>query len=296
MVWGDVVMNHKALNLKLSGNEFEDQRYNIHYMIEGLKCSQKIFEQAYLFLIDRKNISASDRENIKIYAKDIKDGSFESDLIIFLKDASVSLFSMYSVANAKELWELVKNSYDYLKAILTANIKEEKTVYNITDSPGVTIVNSNDGVIVSANRDVVGCANEIYPYLKRFSQTIDEKGGFKGYSLSDKENEKEKLRITKKEKEIFKNEYVLDENEVKFKGIYANASVSTFGGKIEITDPLDSNLTKQFYNFDFVDKGNEQLYRAGYVHERTYLAFKKLRFDIGKLTNEVVGLRIIKVK
>jgi|SRR5690625_507144 len=288
-------MNKQVLEFKLTGKELDLQSYNIYYMTEGLNFSQKIIEQAYLTLINRVNITDNDRENIKIYAKNIRDGSFETDIVILVKEASLSLLPIYASTNAKEIWELAKNSYDYLKAVFLANKRGEKIVYNITDSPGVIIAPNNEGIVVSANRDIVDNANKSYHHLSSFSETLNEQRGFSGFKLKDTESEGKSVEITELEKNIFKNEPFLEHHEIKFRGIYTNAGISTYGGKIEITDPLDSDLDNRYYPFDFVEKNNEQLFREGYVREREYIAFKKLRFNLETLKNEVVGLRILAV-
>lgn len=288
-------MHYKTLVFKLTGNEFADEKYNIDYMIKGLICSQKMLEKSYLTLIDRINFTENDRNNMKIYAKNIRDGSFEAELVIFVKDITLSLFPMFANSSAKEVWDLAKNTYDYLKAIFLANKRRESIVVNITDSNGVTIVQNNDGTIVNAGRDVYKCANKTYLYLKEFSESIDKQKGFDGFILSDPEDKANQLEITEYEREIFKNEPFLEDKEIVFKGIYVNARVSTFSGRIEITDPMESNLEEQFYNFDFIDKNNEKLFREGYVEEREYVALKRVEYNIKTLKKDVVGLRILKV-
>lgn len=288
-------MNEQLLEFKLEGKELELEKYNIYYMVEGLNFSQKIIEQAYLTLINRTNITDSDRENIKIYATNIREGSLVTDIVIFIKDASISLLPIYASANANEIWDLAKYSFDYLKAVFEANERGDKIVYNITDSPGVIIAPDNKGTIISANRDVVENANRTFNYLKSFTNKLDEQKGLSGFNLHDKDYENKSIEVTSAEKDIFKNEPFLEHQEVRFKGIYTNAGISTYGGKIEVTDPLESGLINRFYNFDFIEKSNEQLFREGYVREREYIAFKKMKFNLETLKNEVVGLRIITV-
>lgn len=288
-------MHHKTLDFKLTGNEFDDEKYNIDYMIKGLICSQKMMEKAYLTLIGRVNFTENDRKNMKIYAKNIRDGSFEADLIIFVKDITLSLFPVFANSSAKEVWDLTKNTYDYLKAIFLANKRREPIVVNITDSQGVSIVQNNEGTIITAGRSVYDCANKTYSYLKDFSESVDKQKGLEGFILSDSEDKTKKLEITEFEREIFKNEPFLEDEEIVFKGIYMNANVSTFSGRIEITDPLESNLVEQFYNFDFIDKNNERLFRKGYVEERKYVALKRVEYNIKTLRKDVVGLRILRI-
>jgi len=288
-------VNEQSLEFKLTGKELEQQSYNIHYMIEGLDFSQKIIEQAYLTLINRVNITDNDRDNIKIYARNMRDGSFEADIIIYIKEASASLLPFYASANAKDIWNLAKNTYEYLKAVFLANKRGEKIVYNISDSPGVVIAPGNEGTVISANRDVVENANNTYHHFRNFSENLSDQKGFNGFSLKDTENEEEAVKITESEKNIFKNEPYLEPGEINFKGIYTNAGISNYGGKIEITDPLESGLNQRYYPFDFMDKSNEQLFREGYVREREYVGFKKMKFNLETLKNEVIGIRILSV-
>ena len=44
-----------------------------------------------------------------------------------------------------------------------------------------------------------------------------------------------------------------------------------------------------------MDKRNEDLFREGYAEVRSYVALKRLQYDIDALKKDVVGLRILRV-
>lgn len=295
---GRVLNQEKSLRFNLSGAELSEEKYNLYLLLQGLSLSQNLLEQAYLVVKSKAKMTKNERDNFKIYINDIREGSFESDVIIMMQQISGPLLTGISGLNPKDIWTLASNSIKYLLAIFSADKKGEKINVNIDNSPNVSVNINSDGntTNITTTREIIECAEKIEPTLNKSLNMIDEEKGVSSFNLDDQEDNAKSIHLGIKEKDIFDNRPTLEDEIVEFEGQITQANFDYMTGKIKVTDSKQSSLKKDIYSFSFVD-GNEieDVFRESCSRLVTVKAIKKVFFNTSKLEKDVDSIKIVKI-
>ena len=288
----------KALRFNLSGTELSKEKYNLHLLLQGLSLSQNLLEQSYLVVKSKTKMTKNERDNFKIYINDIREGSFESDVIIMMKQISGPLLTGISGLNPKDIWALASNSIKYLLAIFTADKKGERINVNIDNSPNASVNINSDGntTNITTTREIIECAEKIEPTINKSLNMIDEEKGVSSFNLHDQEDNTKSIYLGIKEKDIFDNRPTLEDEIVEFDGQITQANFDYMTGKIKVTDPKNSVLKNDVYNFSFVESnGIEERFRESCSGFVTVKAIKKVFFNTRKLEKDVDSIKIVKI-
>lgn len=291
-------MNQKALKFNLSGAELSEEKYNLHLLLQGLSLSQNLLEQSYLVVKSKAKMTKNERENFKVYINDIREGSFESDVIIMMQQISGPLLTGISGLNPKDIWKLASNSIKYLLAIFTADKKGETINVNIDNSPNASLNINSDGNVtnITTTREIIECAEKVEPTINKSLNMIDEEKGVSSFNLYDQENNAKSIYLGVREKEIFDNKPFLEDEIVEFDGQITQANFDYMTGKIKIIDPKDSVLKNDVYNFSFIEgNGIEDEFRESCSRYLTVKAIKKVFFNTSKLEKDVDSIKIVNI-
>lgn len=288
----------KVLTFNLSGNELMKNRYNLHYLTEGLSLSKRLLEQSYLTTVNKSRMSKSDRELFKIYINEVREGSFETDILIFMKTVSATLITGYSGMNPNDIWLLTINSIKYLRLLFQSNKKGEKIKVEIINSPNSVVNYHSDGnvAIIKTNHDVIECANAIESTVRKSLDMIDDVESVTSFNLFEKDEPETGLSLDIEDKKLFNNEPVLDDVVVEFIGKIETANFINMNGKIKVIDAMSSGLHNHDYTFSFVDPIPEDLFRKSCSSIVNVKALKKVKFNTTTLEKDVVSLRVISFK
>jgi len=143
---GSIMKNHF---FKIDGTYFQ-HGVPIDAVIPGLKNLQKIFDNSYKVLSGKQRLTQKDRDVFRLVATDFKQGSFISNFDIVVSTMQLTL-PMLGATSVNEIWPLVKNSYDFLKAVYCgAQSNPDRRVIEHHDNNSVTVNNGNQTIIYNA--------------------------------------------------------------------------------------------------------------------------------------------------
>ncbi|HEL7449460.1 TPA: hypothetical protein UP291_000801 [Listeria monocytogenes] len=269
--------------------------YNLYYLSESLSLFNEIVEKTYLLVENRQHMTEKDRENVYVTIHDIREGSFETDLIIHIRDATVALLPLVSSLDSKTVWKMINEAYKYLKAVLTAK-KEGDRVYisNSDSNENVSIVHSGSGdVIVNIHPDSIRLAEKISPQIAKMSNLVTDDNSVTNLYITDTSGI-DKISFDEKDKELFKKSTTWDNQTITFDGTIITANGMTVSGKIRIEEDT-TFLPKGEYLYEFMEKDCIEDIRKSLMLKREIVAIRKVQFDPIYLKEKVEKLKIISV-
>lgn len=271
-----------------------DSGYDLYYLANNLQAFQQLIDKTYHTLNDEKYTSGNKRQDIKIKVHNIREGSFLADLYIEVAAVIGSLFPMVTEINAKNVWDVAKSSFDYLKSILQANARGESLSLEIKDSETVQVVTGSNNTIINVHPDIVRVANENYSTFRKISSMIDEKKDDFTKAIFAPVNalNDEIIEIGIEEKILFQNKSIIEELPIKFKGKIFKADAEKYTGKMKIYG--NTEIDDGEYNFEFLDKETVEM-KDYFDVDCEFLAMKQTNFKPETLNKTIKQLKIIRV-
>ncbi len=110
----------------------------IHIAVAALDNFQGVVDKSYLVSTDSKRISANDREVFTLLASNFQKGSLLTNFEIVLTGVQLSL-PLVSSLGPQNLWELTKDSFNFLKLVCGAVQKGDKPTYEFNNDGDATV-------------------------------------------------------------------------------------------------------------------------------------------------------------
>ena len=181
-------------------------------VITAIREFHFLIDKAYLTMKKLPRMSPKERQHYSIMATDFKKGSFEADLQIAVIAAAAQLWPGVSSLSPKELWEIAKNSYDFLKILFTMRgTGVEPKVRVEGDNNHVTVIEDSTIVI---NQTVYDAADRSEPHLKKLTSII-EPGQIDRITSLD--NQGKGIVLTEKENKLFNPKTKIDKETITLK-------------------------------------------------------------------------------
>ena len=111
--------------------------------IMALQRFQNILDKTYLVISDKEKMSVSERDKFFIRASNFKHGSFETYFQIALQGVQLTL-PLVSNVGPQNIWELTKDSFDFLRLVCKAVQDGEKPVYEFKNNGDASVRIGND--------------------------------------------------------------------------------------------------------------------------------------------------------
>lgn len=289
------IMESQNITIKLVGKEFENEK-NVFLLVESLMNFNKIIEKSYLAISGRKRMNERDRELFQLRAKEFKDGSLIIDLGMYVVSLTQSsLFNSLSL-NPKDIWTLVQDGYNYLKAVLSAN----------ANGNPVSITGDNNMIIlVNGNDNYMEFRPEVIPYIQmaeaNFEKLAKLSNPEKGVDEITLKNtslvEKNEIKFGREEREMFEKKTQLENEIVELKATIFKLDAEECNGRLRVLESNDDSIKpNKEYRFDFLQKPSKRVLSEVFLKEVRIYALKETYFNPTSLTKAVSKLRIINVE
>ncbi|MFX3617968.1 MAG: hypothetical protein ACE3JK_10600 [Sporolactobacillus sp.] len=283
---------NQQVKFRISGTELDKENgYNLLYLSESLRNFHSLVEKAYLTTSDGKRMSKDSRENLKIKAFNLRQGSFVADFVITMQNVTSSLLPSVAGMNPKDIWDLVVESYKYLKAIFEANKRGESLHVETVDSQNVAVVNQNSGTVIIVTPDVLANANASFPIFKKTSELITDNDEVKSITAVNNEKESNGITFGRREKILFQTQSIIEDATIEFDGKITKADGESFTGKIEVYENKSIEAGK--YPFEYLVKKNPDRISDVFFKSGHFTALKVVTFDPTTLETQVVKLKIV---
>ena len=161
----------KLISYILEGKAF-DEGYSIYELNTALTEFEFILERAYLSLAGKQNMMSKDRKTLKIVSKKFEQGSFLSDWELILVGTQMT-FSIFNQMSPSEIWDLTRNTFDFLKIIFSSKNENIPVNINIGDNNNkVTVETGNK--YYEFNGPVYKCAKDSIHHYRNLTNLIEQ--------------------------------------------------------------------------------------------------------------------------
>ena len=158
-----------------------------------------ILDKSYLIKTGQFKMSSKERKAFTIVATELRKGSFIADLQLFLFLSSPFLPTVYEL-KAKEVWEIAKSAYDYLKALFTMRSSGVEPKIRVEGDNYAPVINNEGGGTIIVNHIVYNAADKGEVHFKKLSSGIKE--GQTDFISALDEDDKGFI-LTPKERDLF---------------------------------------------------------------------------------------------
>jgi len=141
--------HQQEIQFRFEGSAFIEEGIYVHAVAQSFFAMQNIFDTTYLTLSGKKRLSARTRHNFILVAKEIRQGSLEGHIEIFV----AALPFVEQLGGPKVIWEMTKATFDFLRTIF-ALICEPK------DFKGISVKTGDNSTVIVHNEKIVAS----YPF------------------------------------------------------------------------------------------------------------------------------------
>ena len=236
----------ESVQFKMQGPVLEKD-IPLDVALSALSSFQNIIDKSYLALSGSQRISKKSREEFRITFTEINKGSLDANLELIVATAVITQMTMpfLTSLSAKEIWNLTKDAFNYLKFVLQAASNGKQPAYQQTGD-GMLLVNSGDGNI-TINQTTYNVGKEVFPDYQELAKLT--KSGVVSVAFMKKDEQAE-IEVNKSNSAIF-----FPKAEVLPQNIQLSCEVFDFnkhkkGGKISV--PAGQQIPEGEYNFEIV--------------------------------------------
>ncbi|MFW9878740.1 MAG: hypothetical protein ACFFG0_37150 [Candidatus Thorarchaeota archaeon] len=165
-------------------------------------------DKAYLSTTGTARMTRTERLKYAILAKEFRRGSLFADLQIGFFTGS--LLPGVVGLSPWNLWEVAKNSYEYLKMLMSLRSEGKEPKINIEGDNYAPVLNIENSTII-VNKPVHETADRAEPHIKKLTSSI-KPGNIDSIALQDKSGEG--FVLTEKEKKLFNPHTRIDKEPV----------------------------------------------------------------------------------
>jgi hypothetical protein len=158
---------------KMEGQVFTDNM-PLHVVISGLSEFQNLVDRTYLVLSNRQRISASERETYRLLAHEFRKDSFWSEIEIFCVITQMSL-PFVAQLTPKVIWDYTKETFSFLKLILSHRKKGQSPTIRAMDNGTVNICYGGNQTF-NFNAPVIQIGKDAFNNYRGLTQLIENEG------------------------------------------------------------------------------------------------------------------------
>ncbi len=225
----------------------EQSAVNVRFKIEGpvfkkgvpllevttaLQEFHFILDKAYLVKTKQVKMSSKERETFTVVATELRKGSFIADLQLLLFISSPVLPTIYEFT-AKELWEISKSTFDYLKALFTMRSSGVDPKIKVEGNNYAPVINNESGGTIIVNNIVYSAADKAEPHFKRLASGIKE-GKTNFISAIDADNKG--FILTSKERDLFNPKTQMEKDVITLEADIFRYDKDSNTGKLRVND------------------------------------------------------------
>jgi len=234
-------MENTIVKFKLEGPLFEDG-IPLLEVVTTLQEFHSIVDRAYSAGLNIPKLNKKNREQYRIIARQFQRGSFEADLLFTIASSAQLLFPNLQQFGSKELWEIVKSAFTFLKTLITARSNGIEPTINI-EGHGNTVIVLKDNVI-DVSKIVYNAADMSEPHYKKLTSVI-ENG--KINSIVGVDSRGEGISLTENEKKLFNPKIAVEKDVVAVRCSIFRFDKEANTGKLRI--PEGEPISPGEYNF-----------------------------------------------
>lgn len=244
--------DNEIVKFEIKGKDY--QPIPLLSVADAFKELNHAIDKSYLTLSGKDKLSRSDREAYKIVARDIKSGSVTADLLIIVPpivQTALAFHTMASGLTVKNIWELTKNSFKFLKVIAELRNKGERPTISQHDNPfAISFINQGGSVVINVGETVSRNAIRAEQNIKNLAKTVDGKNVS---SITALDYSNDGIILTPKENKIFNPSTFVDKNPIELAGKIFRLDVETRTGRLRVLE----GEYKGEYSFQII--GNQQI-------------------------------------
>lgn len=286
----------EKIDFIISGTSMESKEgYELSYILESLSGFEKLVEKTYLFIEHKNRMNKEDKENLVLRIKKFEHGSFKAELLVQIKNNAIPLFIL-AADNSPYIWSMIKNSYNYIKNIVTIRANGDELVVTRAGDGNIEVKTIGDNNQVTVNvypQYVEPLSKELSVPLTKISKNID---GEKIESIGFYSGDGGDLYLTSEDRELFKSRTLLDEQNIILDGEITVSNANSYSGKIKIFEN-DFDVPIGEYPFD-MEKSvrNRNFLQDNYLRSRRFKCQRKVKIDPSKnIYGDVVEIRIVDI-
>jgi hypothetical protein len=226
--------NKQPLFYEISGPQVSKDRIPLYELIGTLKEYLYIVDRSYLTVTGSKRLSRKERDRYKIVAYNFRPGSLQIDLAIELYELVQQVFPFMMPAGATGLWNIAKQSYDFVKLVTELRFKGEEPVIQEDNSIQAYIVGDNNKIIVNPTLSIN--ADKIEESVTKIAGYINP-GAIDHVVL--KAPEDDGISITEEEKALFNPDTTISENAETITADIYRLDIESRKGKLHILEGME---------------------------------------------------------
>jgi len=154
----------------LKGPAFNVNDVSLHELNIAQIEFEHIIDKSLMTIYGTDKITQEMRKSYKIKSKDIKYGSYENYLEVLWSGIQMTL-PIIAGQNPTDLWELIKNTYDFLKLVYEAKRNNKMIQIDVKDNSGNIIINIQGEQKIISNGEYE-LSKKILPHFNKLNSLI----------------------------------------------------------------------------------------------------------------------------
>lgn len=255
-------MNMDKYYFTMQGEVFESAM-PLHIAVEGLGSMQAILDKSYLASVGKKRMSKRDRESFYLQTREIRHGSLMAELEIVVETAAYLFPAMIGAEQAR-IWDLTKQSFDYLKLMFSAFGRGEQPEIHIEDSQNVTVVNGDTSYTFNGPVNVI--AQSALPHYQSLTKLLGN--GVESIDLTGELNDStvQAFSLTSGDENLFDPRLTVENQPIELECNIFDFNKQTLYGKLAV--PEGQPIGEGKYGFHVVGDASTSEVIHSMLHER----------------------------
>ena len=240
----------ETIHFKMEGPILEEN-IPLDIALVALNNLQSILDKSYLALSEAQRITKKSRGEFKITFTEIRKGSIDADLDLIVAAVVVAQQTMpfLTAINAKTIWDLTRQAFEYLKFVLESVSKGKVPTYN-QNSDGMLVVNNGDGNTTIINHTTYNVGKETFSDYQNIAKLTNR--GVDRIRIDKKDQSG--IEIDKSNSAIFSPKTQVSEKQIELSCEIFDFNKHKMGGKIAV--PAGQPIPEGDYNFELIgDQG-----------------------------------------
>lgn len=282
----------KQLNFHMTGEGFKNKEYDLKQLTKALTSVQGLVEKTYLYLNDKDKFTKSDEKKLTIHIKDIRPGSFQATLDVVMNQVILPVTPLLTAMSPEDIWNLIKETFNYLKVVLGARKKGEKVIVKNVGNGNVSVfINGTDNA-VNFNGIIPGLAKNLSSGFMELSKTINS-DEVDSVMISDAGIENG-IVMDEFSRNIFKNQPILEKETIEICAVITAIDGDKYSGILKVENE-DKDVPQGSYRFSFIDTDTIPIneLRDAFMNDRYFTCLLKKKMNTKDLTEEIVEIKVV---
>ncbi|MGE5391130.1 MAG: hypothetical protein ACM3PE_08725 [Deltaproteobacteria bacterium] len=290
----DYYSDGQNLTLKISGHEMNNG-YNLYYVCRILSDFHSIIDKSYLTLSNKSKMSEKERQILNLRLISVNEGSFSADLALHVLATTQMALPFIVSLNPISIWEIVKQSYEYLKFVLEGFHAGESISIEGGENNTISVINggtNNNIIVFPQSRDLAIAAFSDYQNLL---SNIGEGKGVDNVFIFNKKNNTNML-MDSNDKDLFDPPTKLNEDIIEIRAEIYRVDGHSLTGRLKVISTPEQDIvagseyTYELENQRDIWKCAQALLKPALVSVRKEISFNPRTLDMA-----VSRLRLVSV-